>query len=152
MAILRVRKCDVTLLMTVGTVCIAACTAVPRMMAITKLQAALCCLPAYCILSCTIWLTVLKFITSQLWDENSWRAGGNRGRGTAGGNVILCRGRLEYNCVSGLSWSVLGNVILCRGRLEYNCVKGLSWSLLNFLIVWRSAVCQPTCWLTNMPH
>ena len=65
-AILRVRKCDVTLLMTVGTVCIAACTAVPRIMAITKLQAALCCLPAHCILSCTIWLTVLKFITSQL--------------------------------------------------------------------------------------
>ena len=66
MAILRVRKCDVTLLMTFGTVSIAACTAVPRMMAITKLQAALSCLPAYCILSCTIWLTVLKFITSQL--------------------------------------------------------------------------------------
>ena len=65
-AIIRVLKCDVTLLMTVGTVCIAACTAVPRMMAITKLQAALCCLPAYCILSCTIWLTVLKFITWQL--------------------------------------------------------------------------------------
>ena len=66
MAILRLRKCDVTLLMTFGTVCIAACTAVPRMMAITKLQAALSCLPPYCILSCTIWLTVLKFITSQL--------------------------------------------------------------------------------------
>ncbi len=66
MSNLRVRKCDVTLLMTVGTVCIAACTAVPRMMAIYKLQAALYCLPAYCILSCTIWLTVLKFITSQL--------------------------------------------------------------------------------------
>ena len=66
MAILTVSKCEVTLLMTVGTVCIAACTAVPRMMAITKLQVALCCLPAYCILSCTIWLTVLKFITWQL--------------------------------------------------------------------------------------
>ena len=66
MALLRVLKYDVTLLMTVGTVCIAACTAVLRMMAITKLQAALCCLPPYCILSCTIWLTVLKFITWKL--------------------------------------------------------------------------------------
>ena len=66
MAILRVRKCDVTLLTIFGTVCIAACTVDPRMMAIKKLQAALYCLPAYCILSCTIWLTVLKFITWQL--------------------------------------------------------------------------------------